>query len=223
MELNKDNFNVEIQLNGNTIKARKWKAKEKLFFKKNYEENMDECLKKLVYDCLEDPNVGLSTIEFEYVFIKLREASLGDNINLEFYCEECEKRFISNIFIKDVYKPVFKVSNVIKTKNNTIKIGKIKNKKFYDDITSQNPESLAELDFYLRIETINDEDVTSLEDVIEYFENLDVAEFDEIFSQWDEISFKIDLTYTVKCSKCSAEKEYEFDEMPGFIPSSWYN
>jgi hypothetical protein len=55
------------------------------------------------------------------------------------------------------------------------------------------------------------------------FEHLDVAEFDEIFSQWDEISFKIDLTYTVKCSKCSAEKEYEFDEMPGFIPSSWYN
>jgi hypothetical protein len=26
----------------------------------------------------------------------------------------------------------------------------------------------------------------------------------------------------VKCSKCNEGKKYQFDEIPGFFPNSWY-
>lgn len=214
------NYNIEIQLNSKKIKARKWKAKEKFIFKANIssKNGADKIVDSLVYDCLETEEV-LSTEEYKYALLKIREASISDSIKLQFNCAKCNNRFNADVKLSDILKPVYIEKDEIKTQNHVIKIGEIKNKEFYKKVINQSPN---ELDFYLRIESINGEECVSISDVIQYFSEMDIDEFEKITEQWEEIRFKLDDNVKIVCPNCQSETVYKFDEIPGFFPNSWY-
>lgn len=214
------NYDKKITLNGYEVNARKWKAKEKFKFKEiiNKDDNK-ELVKILVYDCL-DKEVAFSEDEYKYVLAQIRSHSLGETIKLEFNCESCDTRFVNEINLNDVLKPEYEAIKPIITNKHVIKIGEIKNKDFYKKVISQAPD---ELDFYLRIDTINDEECYSIEEVIKYFSEMDIDEFENIINQWEKIKFKLNDNYSIKCTKCEASTNYQWDEIPGFFPNSWYN
>lgn len=220
MQENKLNYNIEIQLNSKKIKARKWKAKEKFTFKANIssKNGAQKIVDSLVYDCLETNEV-LSTEEYKYALLKIREASISDSIKLQFNCDNCNTRFNTDLKLSGIFKPVYVEKNEIKTQNHIIKLGEIKNKEFYKKVINQSPN---ELDFYLRIESINGEECVSISEVIQYFSEMDVDEFERITDQWEEIRFKIDDNVKISCPNCKSETVYKFDEIPGFFPASWY-
>ena len=85
---------------------------------------------------------------------------------------------------------------------NNIKIGEIKNADFYKNIIEQNPSEEKDYDFYLRIESINSDDSMTLEEIVELFNEMDIDEFDSIFSQWEQMRFKIDDTAEISCKNC---------------------
>lgn len=211
-------YDKKIKFNGFEVNARKWKAKEKFAFKNSLKEGTNNIIEDLVYKCL-DKNVVLSPNEYKYVLAQIRSHSLGEYIELEFFCDSCKQRFRTKISLNEIVKPVYKEITDIKTKNNSITLGTIKNPDFYKKVIVQAPN---ELDFYLRIQTINDEECFSIEEVIKYFNEMDVDEFEEIIEQWEEIKFKIDDVFEVKCTCCGEGKKYKFDEIPGFFPNSWY-
>lgn len=216
--INEVKYDKNIKLNGFDVNARKWKAKEKFAFKNSLKEGTNNIIEDLVYKCL-DKNVVLSPNEYKYVLAQIRSHSLGEYIELEFFCDSCKQRFRTKISLNDIVKPVYKEITDIKTKNHSITLGTIKNPDFYKKVIVQAPN---ELDFYLRIQTINDEECFSIEEVIKYFNEMDVDEFEEIIEQWEEIKFKIDDVFEVKCTCCGEGKKYKFDEIPGFFPNSWY-
>lgn len=209
----------KIKLNDCVVNARKWKAKDKIAFTDImlYEENKSELIDILVYDCL-DEKVALSKDEYKFVLSQIRTQTLGNNIKLQFNCEECNNRFDYIVDLDKTIKPIYSNIKEIHTEHYDIKLDKIKNVDFYKKVIGQAPD---ELDFYMRIKSINDDEGLSLEEIVDIFENMDISDFDEIFEQWEKIKFKIDDTVNIQCTHCKSEKVYQFDEVPGFFPINW--
>lgn len=205
------------------ITIRKWKAKEKKEFLNTVRnsESLDTLQDVLVYNCIEE-NVALNADEFKYVMAQIRSYSLGDEIELEFYCDSCRAKFLNKIKLSSIIKPVYSGKKEIKTKNYKIKIGEIRNPDFYKATIKANPQEEKDYDFYLRIQSINSDDSMTLEEIIELFNEMDIDEFDSIFEQWEDIRFKIDDTEEIVCKNCETSVKYSFDEVPGFFPPAWF-
>lgn len=203
---------------------RKWKAKEKKEFLTTVRnsESLDTLQDVLVYNCIEE-EAAFNADEFKYVLTQIRSYSLGDEIELEFYCDECKKKFLNTIKLSEIVKPVISGKKEIKTKNYKIKIGSIRNTKFYKETIKNNPTEEKDYDFYLRIASINGDDSMGLDEIISLFNEMDIDEFDSIFEQWEDIRFKIDDTAEIVCKSCESSVNYSFDEVPGFFPPSWFN
>ncbi len=214
---------MKIKLGNRDITIRKWKAREKKEFLNTVRtsESLDSLQDVLVYNCIEE-KVALNAEEFKYILTQIRSYSLGEEIELEFYCESCKSKFLNTISLNSVVKPVFSSLKQIKTKNYNIKIGEIKNIDFYKKTIKENPLEERDYDFYLRIDSINGDDSSSLDEIIEIFNEMDIDEFDSIFSQWENMRFKIDDVTEIKCLNCGDVVKYSFDEIPGFFPPSWF-
>lgn len=218
----KENFLYEIELD-KKYKVRKWKAKEKKEFLKTIKEkeNLDDLQDILVYNCIEG-KAAFSIDEFKYVFSKMRQISLGEKIKLEFFCNECKSKFIQEIPLDDIIKPIFSKIKNIQSKNYNIELSGIVNPDFYKKIISENVEYSKEYDFYLRIKSINDNETMTLEEIVEMFDNMDIDEYDYIFNEWEKIRFKINDIVDISCNNCNHIVKYSFDEVPGFFPNSWF-
>lgn len=214
---------MKVKLNNQEITIRKWKAKEKKEFLNTVRnsESLDTLQDVLVYNCIEE-KVALNADEFKYVMTQIRSYSLGDEIELEFFCDSCKSKFLNTIKLQEIIKPIISNLKEIETKNYRIKLGNIRNVDFYKETIKNNPNEEKDYDFYLRIESINDNDCLTLAEIVELFNNMDIDEFDSIFEQWEDIRFKIDDTKEVKCKKCSSSVVYSFDEIPGFFPTNWF-
>jgi hypothetical protein len=214
---------MKIKLGNRDITIRKWKAREKKEFLNivRTSESLDSLQDVLVYNCIEE-KVALNAEEFKYILTQIRSYSLGEEIELEFYCESCKSKFLNTISLNSVVKPVFSSLKQIKTKNYNIKMGEIKNIDFYKKTIKENPLEERDYDFYLRIDSINGDDSSSLDEIIEIFNEMDIDEFDSIFSQWENMRFKIDDVTEIKCLNCDDVVKYSFDEIPGFFPPSWF-
>lgn len=214
---------MKIKLNNKELTIRKWKAKEKKEFLNviKTSDDLNSLQDVLVYNCIEE-KVALSADEFKYVMTQIRSYSLGDEIQLEFYCDNCKVKFLNTIKLNEIVKPVISNINEIKTKNYKIKIGDIKNVNYYREIIKNNPLEEKDYDFYLRISSINGDDSMTLEETIEMFNEMDIDEFDSIFSQWEDIRFKIDDSADIQCKSCGSTVRYSFDEIPGFFPPAWF-
>lgn len=205
------------------ITTRKWKAKEKKEFLRVIKsgESFDALQNVLVYNCLEE-DVALSPDEFKYVMSRIRIESLGDDLGLEFYCDDCKTKFIKELKISDIIKPVYSGKKILKTPNYEVKISEIKNVQFYKQTIAENPEEEKDYDFYLRIESINDNDALTLNEIIEIFNEMDIDDFDSLFMQWEDSRFKVNDNVDICCSNCGGTVTYSFDEIPGFFPVNWF-
>lgn len=214
---------MKIKLGNKELTIRKWKAKEKKEFLNTVRksETLDSLQDVLVYNCIEE-KVALNAEEFKYMMTQIRSYSLGDEIELEFYCDSCKSKFLNTVKLSEIVKPVFSNTNEIKTKNYKIKMSTIKNVDYYKEVIKNNPTEEKDYDFYLRIDSINADDSLSLEEIVDLFNEMDIDEFDSIFEQWEAIRFKIDDVTEISCKKCESTVKYSFDVIPGFFPPSWF-
>lgn len=214
---------MKIKLNNREITIRKWKAKEKKEFLNTVRnsESLDTLQDVLVYNCIEE-KVALNADEFKYVLTQIRSYSLGDEIELEFFCDNCKTKFLNTIKLGSVVKPLISDKKEIKSKNYKIKLSEIRNVDFYKEIIKANPTEERDYDFYLRIQSINGDDSMTLDEIVQLFDEMDIDEFDSIFNQWEDIRFKIDDSADISCKNCETVVKYSFDEIPGFFPPSWF-
>ena len=111
-----------IKLGNRSIKVRNWKVKDRELYKnklKNVSSTEDEL--KARYECfvtniLEKPT-ALNNDELEYLFLLLRIANLGDDLNYHWWCRNCEKTTDSKI----------KLSKLFTTKSGNICLNPFKN------------------------------------------------------------------------------------------------
>lgn len=209
-----------IEIGSGKITIRKWKGKDKRnFIAAMKKESVDEkeVMDALVYSCIAEPNVVLSTEEFRYVLSRIRAISIGDDVKYTFQCPSCYETTEYEYKITELITGSFNRKDTIDVPGLNIKLGNIQNKDFY--IQQVQEDSIY--DFLLRIESINDNNAFTLDEVLDMFDDLDVDVIDNVMEQWEDIRFKVDDLNTVAC-KCGHDVEYHFDEIPEFFPTSWF-
>lgn len=210
---------MKIKVGDNNLTIRKWKGKDKKAFvkainKKDISEN--EVMDTLVYSCIEE-NVVLSIDEFRYVLSRIRAYSLGEEIKIDFYCDECGSIHKETFQLKDIIRFSYKELKEITVNDLTISLGPIKNKKIYNKLISEDEV----YDLILRIEKINGDDAFTLDSLLETFDELDVDILTEVFEIWESSKFTVEDINDVTCS-CGSKSSFKFDELPGFFPTSWF-
>lgn len=217
----------KLDLGHRTIKFRKWKVKDRKQLKKVIDKP-DEILKVMVLDCLEDPNTDLSPEEFEYIFIKIREASISDNFNFGFNCS-CGATTMENkenYKISDVIKFTFSEYKdiVIKDKDISIKLGPVRNKKFYNDevMNPQNADLTETIDLVLHVSEFNNKQDFTYNDLLNYFLDMDADLYDKIFDEYSKYKFSLINTKDINCKRCKKTFKFAFDEIPEFFPETWF-
>jgi len=205
-----------INLGHKTVMARKWKAKDRKNFKKSVKVSDDidvSIINELVINCLENPNEALSNEELQYILIEIRKHSISDTIDFEYICSNCEKDNKEIVKIDDINKPKWENWGIV----NGIEFGNIANAKFYND-NKDEEDDIKEIAFHTM--SINGEIDKTFDEVVEYFDDMDINEFDVILNEFNKMKFSIDNTKEFKC-ECGHTQIFEFDEIPGFFPDSW--
>lgn len=211
---------MKIQVGDKKLTIRKWKGKDKKNFLNILKEGKDEnkIIDVLVYDCIEE-DVILSVEEYRYVLTKIREYSFGPDIKVDILCNKCQHIDEYNFKLNEIIKPKFKSIKEIKEKDITIKFSTIKNKDAYYELYDKD-----ELyDFLLRIDSINNKDTYTLDELIDYFDNLDIDILENIMKKFNESKFKVDDVNIVECNNCKNKMSFEFDDLPNFFPESWFS
>jgi len=213
---------MEIQLGNKKLNIRGWKGKDKKAFLSSIKaEALDEkrVMESIVYECIEEKNVVLSIEEFKYVLVKIRAISLGEEIKINFYCRKCSELFEKTFLLKDIIKYSYKDLKEIKAPGVVIKLDEIKNKEIYI-------QKLKEDDLYdllLRVKSFNGDDTFTLDELMDKFDDLDLSVLSNIIEQYEAAKFKVLDVNAVTCPSCQDVINYEFDELPEFFPSSWFN
>lgn len=211
---------MKIDLGNKSVTIRKWKGKDKKLFLKllNDEKSTQyQIMDALVYNCIEE-DVVLSVDEFRYVLSRIRAYSLGDTLDMEYLCDSCNEISLNTFKITDVIKPNLSTLDKIKVNGVEIKFGEIKNRDLYLKYIEEDDL----FDMLLRIESINGNDSYTLEDLVDYFDELDVDVIESIMRKFYENKFTVDDINEIECKKCGKKQQFKFDELPNFFPQSWF-
>lgn len=210
---------MKIIVGSKNLEIRKWKGSDKKNFLKAMKKtdiNIMEVMQTLVYDCLEE-KVALSPDEFKYVLSRIRAYSLGEEFNVEFYCNECGNIFKRTFTLKDTMRFTYTPLSEINVQSVNIQLGEIRNKDFYINKISED----IEYDFLLRISSINGNESFSLKELENIIDDIDIDILASIVEIWEDHKFKIDDVNTVQCD-CGKSHTYKFDEIPEFLPIEWF-
>jgi hypothetical protein len=217
-----DKYEKSVKLMDKNIRFRKWKIKDKKKFLSN---KSDSILVKeaLVYDCLEDKKISLSNEEYNFLLIQIREASLKEKIEYFFECPSCEKEHKFTADLTKIVSGDFKQYGLLSSGKHEFVMQRILNRDFYEKHMSEqtDKEEMKLIDFILHIKSYNDNDALSFNELNSIINDLDVDVFEDCFKQWEEMRFKLNSFSNVECPNCKTSTEYEFDDFPGFFPSSW--
>lgn len=213
---------MKLKVGDKTLTIRKWKGKDKKAFVKAFKNKTldeNEIMNTLVYNCIEE-DVVLSVDEFRYALSRIRAYSLGEDLSIDFYCEDCGTIHKHDFKIKDIIRCTYSPLYEIKAKDVRIKLGAIKNRDSYVKLVAED-----ELyDLLLRIDSINGDNSFTLDGLIEMFDDMDIDVLTDVLEQYESAKFKVDDINIVRCSnpECGKEVKYKFDNLPGFFPPSWF-
>lgn len=103
-------FEIELFSTNKKIEVRPFLVKEeKLLLIALESNNTNEILKtvkKTIQDCIITPNINikdLSYIDIEYLFLKIRNSSLGEKITVVITCPETNKKFDAEVDLSDIH------------------------------------------------------------------------------------------------------------------------
>lgn len=219
-------FNQTTTLKGNKINFRKWKVKDKKKFISIIKEEKAPSLitDALVYDCLEKPEVPYSADELKYLLLQIRVATLGDELDYEFECSSCMEPYDYTAKISEIFKEEYSEDKIISSKGISFEMGNIRNKQYYLDTIEQCPDEETKYlaDFMFHVAKINDNDAFTFDKLYDTIQDLDVDVEKDIFNQWDEIRFTVNDIHAVECPFCGNKELLQFDDLPEFFPTNWF-
>ena len=142
-----------------------------------------------------------------------------DERKLEIY----EEDFDHEVKVSEITKVIFNGYKPIQTRNFKIELQDIQNRKFYEEkMTSKNKSELMYFDFILHIKSINDDETLTFDKIVEMFNDLDVDEFEEIITKWNEIKMRLEKIEEIECPHCHTKMKVEYDTISrDFFPNLW--
>ncbi len=207
----------EIDLGHKTVSVRKWKAKDRKNFKKTIKEteNIDKSIiNSLVLNCLKDKSVALTNSEIQYLLIELRKISISNKLVFNYKCDKCDKDNSKDLTIDYVNNFNYKPWKPFKE----VEFGNIKNVNFFNE-NKEDDDDINEIAFHTM--SINGDISKTFNEVIEFYEEMDVQKFDEIYEHFLNYTFTLNNEAIITCNFCKNKQTFEFDEIPNFFPNSW--
>jgi len=217
---NKQNEQNVVDLGSNKIiQIKPWKTKTKKEFLKVIKEKQDntsteDIINTLVLPYIEPNDIFFTDEELQYLLINIREISIKEPIEFSAKCFKCEER----------YKITKRVLNFAKYKKSSYPKQsdylweEIKNKNSLKEKISEYPdETKYDIEMLLHIKKILDDEVTSFEDTLEYFDDLDMEESEEMYNEYNEVKSYLELNIEDKCDNCGHINFYTFDTIPDFF------
>lgn len=228
-------FSVDLCFSGRKAFVRPLKIKDKKDLMKAIEskdekliqKNLDLIIEKYVE--LEDnrPIDDLTIQERYQILVEIRRASSGDNTYIAHQCPECEHINkdipfnLQNIYIKPYDHTI---NSKISLFNGNVEIilsplRREVEKKIEKIIFDKKIELTSEKQFlymagfiekvFIKNDDVYGEVSLSIEDKIEFFENLPSSELDKILKYIKESDFGVKLPFNFKCEKCGYHNENE--------------
>jgi hypothetical protein len=218
-------YNNSLTIRNKEIKFRKWKVKDKKKFIDAVNARNAELSDCIVFDCLEDKNVTLTTDEFKWVLMNIRAKSIGSNLKFDIDCEECDKFFEYDVPLLQVNVPTFEPFGVLKSGDITLEMGEVMSREYYHDAISQcgNNEEKSFIDMLYHVRKLNGSDAFTFDSLYEYINNMDLDVGEELFKQWNTMKFTFNTTHDVECPSCNETQKIQFDNLFGFFPDNWYS
>jgi hypothetical protein len=216
-----DEYSFKTKVRNREVKYRKWKVKDKKKFTESIKtEDQRGVLESLVYDCIEDKNIAFTMNEYKYLLLKIRNETMGSNFDFSFVCPKCDSEYTINENISEILTPVYNDYDIIKTKNNSLKMGPVKNKQVFLDYTKdvESSKELYLIEFLFQLEKINDNEMFTFEEANEFIDELDYDEACELFEQWEKMNFKLNDMKEETCPKCGDVHKCRFDDLPELYP-----
>lgn len=214
-------YRQKLVLNGREIWFRKWRVKDRIALESA--QGQSEVRQTLVYNCLEDKSVVLDDYEYQYVLIKIREASVGDDIKYEFICPHCNTKFDHVAKLSDTMEPIHATYEPIIVDGYRIELGEVQNRSAYESVIF-NIKDITErkiADMVMHIRAVNGNMKLGYKDLMDLITEMDVDLFQEIWNQWNQVHFRINRIHKVECPFCKKSILMEFDDLPGFFPEKW--
>lgn len=125
--LNTAKYEVTIPSTGEKVIYRPYLVKEEkilmIAMESNDNKQIIRSVKDVIQNCIDDINVNdLTLFDLEYLFMMLRGKSVGESININAKCEECDELTPYDISLDDIKAPVV-LDDSAKTIMLTDKIG----------------------------------------------------------------------------------------------------
>lgn len=206
---------------GKEVEITSWKAKHKKQFIKLIEEkgeNMtgEDVAEVLIRQNIDKSQIFLSPDEAQYLLIKIKELSLGGEVDFSMECdnEECNKTFEVNLTLDAIthYTP----SNY--SEMDTITWRDIPSQAIFQKVCAENPNELdADIELILHIDAINGEQTIDFKTTLDLIDDMDIRDVTEINSQFMSVMAFLEMGSKIKCPHCGYEDDYQFDVIPNFF------
>lgn len=223
--------NGSVTIPNGTIQYRKWRVKDK----KNLEASrtLTDMKYALILNCIEQPDIhkiALDNEELNFVLHNIRRESVHKPLKHTFTCPDCGCTHIEEINLENIISTVggnYSIDGNITVDNHNITFGNPIDQELYNEfmnIIDAGSFQLFIMDMVLHIRKFDDIIVTdrnSLINVVNTIDELDSDIADELVSKWDDIRYKVLIDNEIKCPECGSSNKFNFEDLPGFYPSSW--
>lgn len=234
MSINKQPvYDIEVKLGEETLKLRKWKAKDLSTFQSVLENTHDieslttEQVASLVIPCIENySGKHYSHYDLMYMMFMIRKESLGNEIDFKYLCESCHEpmeivvkldetsKFEPNTFSDiTVDNMVFHVEKTIKDSLLTLK----------QEDTKYEEYNLSLIELMLRISSFEEDGVLhntyTFDELHEFIDNMDLVPYTKLIETFVAQMSYFECSGEYTCSNCGNVHVFEFDILPNFFGS----
>lgn len=231
-KLTRNLYNMgSITIPNGTIQYRKWRVKDK----KNLEASrtLTDMKYALILNCIEHPNIhdiALDNEELNFVLHNIRRESVHKPLKHSFTCPECGHTYIKEIELDNIVNSIggeYKTTGNITVADHNIVFGNPISQELYNEFMSMIDAGEFQMfitDMILHIRKFDNITVTNKNDIInivKLIDEMDADIADDLVIKWDDIRYKVIIKNEVECPECGSKNKFNFEDLPGFYPSSW--
>lgn len=216
---------IEIPSTKKKVEIRPFLVKEEKILIQAQQTNDDKQILKVIKDIIRvcsfekiKPN-DLTIFDLEYIFLQLRAISVGETVEFNIKCEECEKTNVVSLDLTEVkiQWPETQIDNKIQLNDDIgIILRPIRVKdldKVEDDITEA---IIASIESIYDNDDVYDTNETSRKELVQFVDSLSHNHLEKI-QKYIENQPKLEHTLKYTCTFCGHKNEYKLSGLSDFF------
>lgn len=216
---------IEIPSTKKKVEIRPFLVKEEKILLQAQQSNDDKEILKTIKEIIEVCSSNkinandLTVFDLEYVFLKLRSISVGETVEFNIKCEECEKTNVVTLDLNEVeiQWPEEKIDNKIQLNDDIGVVLRPIRIKHLDKVGEDITEAIvASIDSIYDSENVYSADESNPKELTEFVDSLSHSHLEKI-QKYIENQPKLEHTLKYTCTFCGHENEYKLSGLSDFF------